>query len=49
MNRSVPLFLILVFALLVAGCVAIPTKNEPAAYTQAIVQDAIRLYNQEGR
>ena len=33
MNRSVPLFLILVFALLVAGCVAIPTKNEPAAYT----------------
>ncbi|MCZ0937264.1 MAG: cache domain-containing protein [Caldilineaceae bacterium] len=49
MNRSVPLFLILVFALFVAGCVAIPTKNEPAAYTQAIVQDAIRLYNQAGR
>ncbi len=24
-----------------------PNKNEPAAYTQAIVQDAIRLYSQE--
>ena len=47
MNRFVPLFLVL--TLLVAGCVAIPTKNEPAAYTQAVVQDAIRLYNQEGR
>ena len=35
--------------LLIAGCVAIPTKNEPAAYTQALVQDAIRFYNQEGR
>ena len=48
MNRFAPLFLILVLALLVAGCVAIPTKNEPAAYTQAVVQDAIRLYNSEG-
>ncbi len=47
MNRFVPLFLVL--ALLVAGCAAIPTKNEPAAYTQAVVQDAIRLYNSEGR
>ncbi len=47
MNRFAPLFLVL--ALLVAGCVAIPTKNEPAAYTQAVVQDAIRLYNSEGR
>ncbi|MCY4410102.1 MAG: cache domain-containing protein [Caldilineaceae bacterium] len=46
MNRFAPLFLVL--ALLVAGCVAIPTKNEPAAYTQAVVQDAIRLYNSEG-
>ncbi len=47
MNRFAPLFLVL--ALLFAGCVAIPTKNEPAAYTQAVVQDAIRLYNSEGR
>jgi len=47
MNRFAPLFLVL--ALLVAGCVAIPTKNDPAAYTQAVVQDAIRLYNSEGR
>ncbi len=49
MNRFAPLFPVLVLALLFAGCVAIPTKNEPAAYTQAIVQDAIRLYNSEGR
>lgn len=39
----------LILALLVAGCVAIPTKNEPAAYTQSLVRDAIRLYNNEGR
>jgi len=45
--RSAPLVLIL--ALFVAGCVAIPTKNEPAAYTRALVQDAIRFYNLEGR
>jgi len=36
-------------ALFVAGCVAIPTPNEPAAYTQLFVQDAIHLYNREGR
>ena len=40
--------LILALTLLAAGCVAIATKNEPAAYTQALVQDAIRLYSQEG-
>ncbi len=49
MFRSAALFAILVLALFIAGCVAIPTKNEPAAYTQAVVQDAIRLYNSEGR
>ena len=49
MNRFAPLFPVLLLALLVAGCVAIPTKNEPAAYTQAVVQDAIRLYSSEGR
>ena len=49
MFRSTTLFLTLALTLLLAGCVAIATKNEPAAYTQAIVQDAIRLYNQEGR
>ena len=48
MFRSAALFLVLTLALLFAGCVAIPTKNEPAAYTQAFVQDAIRLYNSEG-
>ena len=40
---------LIALALLIAGCVAIPTQNEEAAYTQAFVQDAIRLYNQEGR
>ena len=44
MFRSAALTLILALSLLVASCVAIPTKNEPAAYTQSIVQDAIRLY-----
>jgi starvation-inducible outer membrane lipoprotein len=49
MFRSAALLLVLTLALLAAGCVAIPTKNEPAAYTRSLVQDAIRLYNQEGR
>ncbi len=49
MYRNAFLSLLLVFAFLFAGCVAVPTKNEPAAYTQAVVQDAIRLYNSEGR
>ena len=49
MFRSTTLFLTLTLTLLLAGCVAIATKNEPASYTQAVVQDAIRLYNQEGR
>ena len=49
MFRSASVSFILALALLVAGCVAIPTKNEPAAYTQALVQDAIRLYGQDGR
>ena len=49
MFRSAALILILALTLLVSGCVAIPTKNEPAAYTQSIVQDAIRLYSQAGR
>ena len=48
MFRSAALLLALTLALLAAGCVAIPTKNDPAAYTQALVQDAIRFYNQEG-
>ena len=47
MFRSAALVLALI--LLIAGCVAIPTRNEPAANTQSLVQDAIRLYNQEGR
>ena len=49
MFRSAALILILALTLLVSGCVAIPTKNEPAAYTQSIVRDAIRLYDNEGR
>ena len=49
MFRSASVSFILALALLVAGCVAIPTKNEPAGYTQALVQDAIRLYGQDGR
>ena len=49
MNRIAAPSLLFALVLLIAGCFAIPTKNEPAAYTQALVQDAIRLYNQEGR
>ena len=49
MIRSAALTLTLALTLLAAGCVAIPTKGEPAAYTQSIVQDAIRLYSQAGR
>jgi len=45
MYRSV----FLIFALLLVGCAAIPGKDNPPAYTQAIVQDAIRLYKREGR
>ena len=47
--RIPTLILTLVLALLVAACVAIPTKNEPAAYTQSIVQDAIYRYDRDGR
>ncbi|MCZ0939668.1 MAG: hypothetical protein OXJ55_13585 [Caldilineaceae bacterium] len=32
-----------------AACVAIPTRDDPAAYTRSFVQDAIRLYNNDGR
>lgn len=39
---------ILIFAILISGCAPIPTKNEPGAYAQALVQDAIRFYKQEG-
>ncbi len=39
----------LLFALLFAGCIAVPSQNEPAAYTQSVVQDAIRRYNRYGR
>ena len=49
MTRSIAAPFVLALALLIAGCVAIPSKDEPAAYAQALVQDAIRLYNQEGR
>ena len=49
MTRSIATPFILALALLIAGCVAIPSKDEPAAYAQALVQDAIRLYNREGR
>ena len=40
--------LLLTLALVVVGCVAIPSQNEPAAYTQSIVQDAIRRYDRDG-
>jgi hypothetical protein len=49
MTRSIAAPVTLALALLIAGCVAIPSKDEPAAYAQALVQDAIRLYNREGR
>ena len=34
---------------LISACAPIPTKDNPAAYTRSYVQDAIRLYNREGR
>ncbi|MYC95371.1 MAG: hypothetical protein F4X14_10395 [Caldilineaceae bacterium SB0661_bin_32] len=39
---------VLVIALLISGCAPIPTKSEPEAYAQALVQDAIRFYKREG-
>ncbi len=41
--------LALLLGLFIAGCAAIPSQNDPAAYTQSIVQDAIRRYEQDGR
>ena len=41
--------LVLTLTLLVAACVAIPTKDQPAAYTQSKVDDAIRRYERIGR
>ncbi|MDE0070222.1 MAG: hypothetical protein OXO48_10940 [Caldilineaceae bacterium] len=42
--------MIVVAALLVlSGCMAIPRKDNPSAYTLAFVQDAIRYYDREGR
>ncbi|MCY3904176.1 MAG: cache domain-containing protein [Caldilineaceae bacterium] len=49
MYRATAFLLTLALALVVAGCVAIPSRNDPAAYTQSIVQDAIRRYQREGR
>ena len=37
------------FALILAACTAIPKKDNPQAYTKAIVQDAIRMYKRDGR
>ena len=48
MFRISTLLLTLALALVVVGCVAIPSQNEPAAYTQSIVQDAIRRYDRDG-
>lgn len=42
-------FLVFAVVFLVVGCVAIPTENEPAAYTRSKVQDAIRFYDRYGR
>ena len=49
MVRSSLFPFIITLAVFVAGCVAIPTRNEAAAYTRVAVQDAIRLYRSEGR
>lgn len=49
MYRATAILLTLALALVVAGCVAIPSRNDPAAFTQSIVQDAIRRYQHEGR
>ena len=34
---------------LIAACVAIPTKDNPSAYTRSFVQDAIRRYERDGK
>ena len=47
MFRKVALALLM--GLFVAGCVAIPSQDEPVAYTQSVVQDAIRRYERDGR
>ena len=49
MFRIPMVLLALALALVVASCVAIPSPNEPAAYTQSLVQDAIRRYDRDGR
>ena len=41
--------LIFALALIVVGCVAIPTENEASAYAMSKVQDAIRYYDRNGR
>ena len=38
-----------VITLVLVGCVAMQGKEDPPAYTQSIVQDAIRLYESNGR
>ncbi len=43
------LTLLLPLAILIASCNPIPTKEQPAAYAQALVFDAIRFYNENGR
>ncbi len=45
MTRSIALRFVLTLAPLIASGNAIPTKDEPDAYAQALVHDSIRLYN----
>lgn len=47
-NKFRLISLLLVFVVFVSGCVAIPDKADPAGYAQALVDDAIRFYNQRG-
>ena len=51
MNRTTAFLLAqaLTLALVAAACVAIPSPNDLTAYSQSIVQDAIRRYQREGR
>jgi len=46
MNR---LCLLLALVLVITACVAIPTRNQPEAYTQSAVRDAIRRYERDGK
>ena len=42
-------YALFLLVLVLSACTAIPTKEQPDKYAQAIVQDAIRFYRNNGR